>query len=128
MTDTTNSQGEADPAGAESQSDTAAGTAGDAFAALGLAEPLLRVLAELGYEAPTPIQAKTIPTLIAKRDMIGQAQTGTGKTAAFALPMLQAIDIANTSVQALVLAPTRELALQVSEAIHKYSKHLGRVS
>jgi ATP-dependent RNA helicase DeaD len=98
------------------------------FADLGLAEPLLRVLAEVGYEAPTPIQAKTIPVLLAGKDLIGQAQTGTGKTAAFALPILQKLDVGRAEPQALVLAPTRELAIQVAEAFHTYSKHLGRVS
>src|ERR687890_2193043 len=90
------------------------------FADLGLSDPLLRVLSEVGYEAPTPIQAKTIPALLQGRDLIGQAQTGTGKTAAFALPMLQQLDPSIPGVQALVLAPTRELAIQVSEAFHTY--------
>jgi ATP-dependent RNA helicase DeaD len=97
------------------------------FADLGLSEPLLKVLSEVGYEAPTPIQAKTIPALLQGRDLIGQAQTGTGKTAAFALPMLQQLDPGLSGVQALVLAPTRELAIQVSEAFHTYSRHLGRI-
>ena len=97
------------------------------FADLGLVEPLLRGLTDLGYEAPTPIQAKTIPALLQGRDLIGQAQTGTGKTAAFALPMLQQLDLSLPGVQALVLAPTRELAIQVSEAFHTYSRHLGRI-
>jgi ATP-dependent RNA helicase DeaD len=98
------------------------------FADLGLIEPLLRVLTEVGYEAPTPIQAKTIPVLLAGRDLIGQAQTGTGKTAAFALPILQKLDLTRAEPQALVLAPTRELAIQVAEAFHTYAKHIGRVS
>jgi ATP-dependent RNA helicase DeaD len=97
------------------------------FAELGLTEPLLRGLTDLGYEAPTPIQEKTIPVLLAGRDLIGQAQTGTGKTAAFALPILQGLDLARAETQALVLAPTRELAIQVAEAFHAYAKHLGRV-
>jgi ATP-dependent RNA helicase DeaD len=97
------------------------------FAALGLSEPILKVLAEVGYEAPTPIQARTIPPLLQGRDLIGQAQTGTGKTAAFAIPILEAIDPTSPEVQALVLAPTRELAIQVAEALHTYSKHVGRV-
>jgi hypothetical protein len=71
------------------------------FASLGLSDPLLRVLSEVGYEAPTPIQAKTIPALLQGRDLIGQAQTGTGKTAAFALPMLQQLDPNLLGVQAL---------------------------
>src|SRR5262245_6181362 len=97
------------------------------FAGLGIAEPILKAIAEVGYEAPTPIQEKTIPPLLAGRDLIGQAQTGTGKTAAFAIPILQRIDPSLPATQALVLAPTRELAIQVAEAIHTYSKHVGRV-
>jgi ATP-dependent RNA helicase DeaD len=99
----------------------------EAFEALGLNEPLVQALADLGYEAPTPIQSLTIPALLAGRDLIGQAQTGTGKTAAFVLPLLQGLDISRPVVQALVLTPTRELALQVAEACHSYAKHLGRV-
>ncbi|MFL6196860.1 MAG: DEAD/DEAH box helicase [Thermoanaerobaculia bacterium] len=100
---------------------------GITFADLGLSEPILRVLTEVGYEAPTPIQEKTIPPLKAGKDLIGQAQTGTGKTAAFAIPLLEALDPTVPEVQALVLAPTRELAIQVAEAVHTYSKHLGRI-
>jgi superfamily II DNA/RNA helicase len=95
------------------------------FSDLGLTPKLLAALAEVGYEAPTPIQARTIPALLAGRDVIGQAQTGTGKTAAFALPILQTIDLKRAEVQALVLTPTRELAIQVAEAIHTYGKGLG---
>jgi ATP-dependent RNA helicase DeaD len=95
------------------------------FASLGLTPKLLAALAEVGYEAPTPIQARTIPALLAGKDVIGQAQTGTGKTAAFALPILQTIDLRRAEVQALVLTPTRELAIQVAEAIHTYGKGLG---
>src|SRR3954452_11913937 len=102
--------------------------AGATFASLGLSEPLLKAITEIGYEAPTPIQEKTIPPMLAGRDLIGQAQTGTGKTAAFAIPILQKIDPATPEVQALVLAPTRELAIQVAEAVHIYSKYLGRVA
>jgi ATP-dependent RNA helicase DeaD len=94
------------------------------FAELGLSAPILTGLAELGYEAPTSIQARTIPPLLAGRDLIGQAQTGTGKTAAFALPILERLDVSLSRVQALVLAPTRELAIQVAEATHAYAKHL----
>lgn len=97
------------------------------FAELGLSEPLLKAIAEVGYEAPTPIQEKTIPPMLAGHDLIGQAQTGTGKTAAFALPILEKLDPTLAEVQALVLAPTRELAIQVAEAIHTYAKHAGRV-
>ncbi len=97
------------------------------FAQLGLSEPLIKLLIEVGYEAPTSIQQKTIPLLLSNRDLIGQAQTGTGKTAAFALPILDRLDLSLNAVQALVLTPTRELAIQVAEAIHAYSKYLGRV-
>jgi ATP-dependent RNA helicase DeaD len=98
------------------------------FADLGLRKELLDTLQELGYEAPTPIQEKTIPVLLEGHDLIGQAQTGTGKTAAFALPILQTIDVKKRETQALILAPTRELAMQVAEAFHTYGKKLDRVS
>ena len=98
------------------------------FASLGLSAPLLESLAQLGYEAPTPIQARTIPALLAGRDLIGQAQTGTGKTAAFALPLLQQLDLKSKATQALVLTPTRELAMQVSDAMHSYAKKLDGVA
>ncbi|CAL63345.1 putative ATP-dependent RNA helicase DeaD-like [Herminiimonas arsenicoxydans] len=94
------------------------------FSDLNLSEPLLRVLKELGYEAPSPIQAATIPLLLNNSDVLGQAQTGTGKTAAFALPILSRIDIKQTTPQALVLAPTRELAIQVAEAFQRYASHI----
>ncbi|MFA6955943.1 MAG: DEAD/DEAH box helicase [Thermoanaerobaculia bacterium] len=98
------------------------------FEQLGLRPELLATLTSLGYEAPTPIQEKTIPVMLEGRDLIGQAQTGTGKTAAFALPILQKIDPEDRSTQALVLAPTRELAMQVAEAFHTYSKGLGQIT
>jgi ATP-dependent RNA helicase DeaD len=91
------------------------------FAALGLSEALLQTLRDVGYETPTPIQAATIPPLLAGRDVVGLAQTGTGKTAAFALPVLDRLDLSQKKPQALVLAPTRELALQVCEAFEHYS-------
>ena len=94
------------------------------FSDLGLPEPLLRALADVGYESPSPIQAATIPPLLAGRDVLGQAQTGTGKTAAFALPAMARLDPAQKSPQVLVLAPTRELAIQVAEAFQKYAAHL----
>ncbi len=98
------------------------------FESLGLRAELLTTLTALGYEAPTPIQERTIPVMLEGRDLIGQAQTGTGKTAAFALPILQNIDPESRATQALVLAPTRELAMQVAEAFHTYSKGLGQIS
>jgi len=94
------------------------------FTDLGLSDALLRALADVGYESPSPIQAATIPPLLEGRDVLGQAQTGTGKTAAFALPMLARLDAATNKPQVLVLAPTRELAIQVSEAFQKYAHHL----
>jgi ATP-dependent RNA helicase DeaD len=94
------------------------------FKDLNLPEPLLKALRDVGYENPSPIQAETIPTLLTGRDVLGQAQTGTGKTAAFALPVLSRIDLNNRAVQSLVLAPTRELAIQVAEAFQKYAVHL----
>ena len=94
------------------------------FADLQLSEPLMRALNDVGYESPSPIQAATIPILLENRDVLGQAQTGTGKTAAFALPILSRIDIRQTTPQALVLAPTRELAIQVAEAFQTYAKHI----
>lgn len=94
------------------------------FTDLGLPEPLLRALREVGYERPSPIQAATIPPLLAGRDVVGQAQTGTGKTAAFALPILARIDCSARHTQALVLTPTRELAIQVAEAFARYAVHL----
>jgi ATP-dependent RNA helicase DeaD len=94
------------------------------FADLGLPESLLQALRTVGYESPSPIQAATIPPLLAGRDMIGQAQTGTGKTAAFALPALAKLDAAASKPQVLVLAPTRELAIQVAEAFQKYATHV----
>jgi ATP-dependent RNA helicase DeaD len=94
------------------------------FATLGLPGPLLAALAEVGYESPSPIQAQAIPLLLAGRDLLGQAQTGTGKTAAFALPLLARIDPSANHPQLMVLAPTRELALQVAEAMQTYARFL----
>ncbi len=94
------------------------------FQDLNLSAPLLEALDDAGYETPTPIQARTIPSILSGQDIIGQAQTGTGKTAAFALPILDRIDVNNNHPQALVLAPTRELALQVAEAFQGYASHL----
>ncbi|WP_353827879.1 DEAD/DEAH box helicase [Agromyces sp. SYSU T0242] len=97
------------------------------FADLGLEGPVLRALDDVGYETPSAIQAATIPTLLEGRDVVGLAQTGTGKTAAFALPILARLDVADRRPQALVLAPTRELALQVCEAFERYASHLDDV-
>jgi len=94
------------------------------FRGLALSEEVLSALADVGYEAPTPIQAQTIPVLLSGVDMLGQAQTGTGKTAAFALPALSRIDLSRHEPQVLVLVPTRELALQVAEAFVRYAVHL----
>ena len=97
------------------------------FADLGLRPELLATLTRLGYEEPTPIQRETIPTLLAGRDLLGQAATGTGKTAAFALPILERLtpDEGRTEPVALVLVPTRELAVQVAEAVYRYGRDLG---
>ncbi len=97
------------------------------FSELGLSDAVLSALADVGYETPSAIQAATIPALLAGRDVVGLAQTGTGKTAAFALPIISRLDVAQKSPQALVLAPTRELALQVCEAFEKYAAHLPGV-
>lgn len=94
------------------------------FADLSLAPEIIRVIDEIGYETPSPIQARSIPPLLAGRDLLGQAQTGTGKTAAFALPLLSRLDLSLRYPQILVLAPTRELALQVAEAMQTYARHL----
>lgn len=94
------------------------------FSELGLASPILKAVQEAGYETPSPIQAQSIPPLLEGRDLLGQAQTGTGKTAAFSLPLLGRIDPKNKAPQMLVLAPTRELAIQVAEAIQSYARHM----
>jgi len=95
------------------------------FAELELRPELQRALDNLGYEEPTPIQSETIPALLAGHDLVGQAATGTGKTAAFALPLLQRLTPGGRAPQALVLVPTRELAIQVAEATHRYGRELG---
>jgi ATP-dependent RNA helicase DeaD len=108
--------------------ETASGTPDlEGFSALGLAEAVLRAVEEIGYESPSPIQAQTIPHVLAGRDVVGQAQTGTGKTGAFALPLLSRLDLIQSrqKVQVLVLVPTRELAIQVSEAFGRYASHLA---
>jgi ATP-dependent RNA helicase DeaD len=95
------------------------------FAGLGLPDTLLSTITRLGYEKPSPIQAQAIPALLEGRDLIGQAQTGTGKTAAFALPILATINPNQAQPQALILAPTRELAMQVADALTTYSENVG---
>src|SRR4030095_2163684 len=106
------------------------------FSTLGLADSLVKAVTALGYEEPTPVQRETIPLILAGRDLLAQAATGTGKTAAFALPMIQRLSLpepgaagrkraASGHASGLVLVPTRELAMQVCEAIHKYSRGTG---
>ncbi len=109
--------------GHESTTDQASTT----FADLGLEGAILKSLRDVGYESPSAIQTQTIPPLLAGRDVVGLAQTGTGKTAAFALPILARLDVHQKEPQALVLAPTRELALQVCEAFERYASHLKGV-
>ena len=95
-----------------------------AFTELGLSPKIQQALDELGFEKPSPIQEQAIPELLAGHDVIGQAQTGTGKTAAFGLPLLQYLDPENDEVQAVVLTPTRELCIQVTQALRSYAEHL----
>ena len=95
------------------------------FAELGLSEPLLRALHDFGYHTPSPIQEQAIPSLLQGRDVIGQAQTGTGKTAAFGLPLMESVDPDDQEVQALVLTPTRELCIQVTQALRAYGATKG---
>ena len=96
-----------------------------AFDQFGLRTELVQTATDLGFTAPTPIQQAVIPPIIAGRDVIGQAQTGTGKTAAYGLPLLHRLDRQRKGVQALVLAPTRELAIQVAAAVQQYGQKLG---
>ncbi|HEY1834124.1 MAG TPA: DEAD/DEAH box helicase [Solirubrobacteraceae bacterium] len=95
------------------------------FEDLGLSESTLRALRDVGYESPSPIQEQAIPSLLEGRDVIGQAQTGTGKTAAFGLPIMEYIDSSEQTVQALILTPTRELCIQVTQALRTYGAHGG---
>jgi ATP-dependent RNA helicase DeaD len=95
------------------------------FTDLGLSEPILAALNDVGYDKPSPIQEQAIPELLRGHDVIGQAQTGTGKTAAFGLPMIQQVDPDDPDVQALVLTPTRELCIQVTQALRAYGAHKG---
>jgi ATP-dependent RNA helicase DeaD len=108
--------------------DSSAAAAATTFADLQIHPAVLRAVADVGYESPTAIQAATIPALMAGSDVVGLAQTGTGKTAAFAIPILSKVDVTSNATQALVLAPTRELALQVAEAFSRYGAHLPRIN
>ena len=110
----------------QTRSETTA-PAGPVFADLGLPAPLERAVSDLGFVTPSAIQAEAIPALLAGRDITGVAQTGTGKTAAFGLPLLAAIDPAQRRVQAVVLTPTRELAMQVADAVESFAAHLPKV-
>ncbi len=96
------------------------------FDDLGLSEEVLKAVKDLGFESPSPIQERAIGPLLAGHDILGQAQTGTGKTAAFGLPLLSRIDRESTDTQVLILAPTRELAIQVAEACQSFAKYLPR--
>ncbi len=117
----------------EDQQDPSSEVDGAAFVALGLEDSIVATLSALGYEEPTPIQREAIPVLLEGRDVLGQAATGTGKTAAFALPLVQQLaairagegERVRASARALVLVPTRELAMQVAEAVHKYGRQQG---
>ncbi len=111
----------------DSTTDSAGADTTLSFADLGLDAAVLKALKDVGYETPSAIQAATIPPLLDGKDVLGTAQTGTGKTAAFALPILSRLDLAQKTPQALVLAPTRELALQVCEAFESYAGHLRGV-
>src|SRR5213078_2504224 len=95
------------------------------FSELGLEPALMEAVHDVGYESPSPIQEQAIPPLLEGRDVIGQAQTGSGKTAAFGLPMLQYVDPSEHEVQGLVLTPTRELCIQVTQALRAYGKRMG---
>ncbi|MCP9823364.1 DEAD/DEAH box helicase [Cyanobium sp. L1E-Cus] len=119
---TENNTSESNAAEIKTEATTASG-----FARFGFAPELLKALEAIGYQEPSPIQKAAIPELMLGRDLVGQAQTGTGKTAAFALPMLAALDPEQRKPQVLVLAPTRELALQVADAFNSYASHLPGV-
>ena len=94
------------------------------FAEMPLAPAVIKAVQDVGYETPSPIQAQSIPHLLEGKDLLGLAQTGTGKTAAFALPLLSRVDVKKRHPQVLVLAPTRELAIQVAEAFQRYARHM----
>ena len=96
------------------------------FGELGLSKSLLRAVKQSGYEEATPIQAETIPMVLDGEDVIGQAQTGTGKTAAFGLPIIEHVDVDNSDIQAIIISPTRELAIQTQEELYRlgHDKHV----
>jgi ATP-dependent RNA helicase DeaD len=125
VTDLTTAATAADPEANGSPAPDPEPDRGPTFEELGLGPALLKAIKDVGYEAPTPIQIETMPVLLRGQDLIAQAQTGSGKTAAFGLPIIEAIDSRRRAVQALILAPTRELAIQVAEALHKYGRHKG---
>ncbi|MBJ8348737.1 DEAD/DEAH box helicase [Antrihabitans sp. YC2-6] len=108
----------------EAPAEQARETETQSFTDLGVDDRVLAAISDVGYETPSPIQAATIPPLLAGKDVVGLAQTGTGKTAAFAIPILMGVDVTARKPQALVLAPTRELAIQVAEAFGKYASHI----
>src|SRR3712207_9560172 len=97
------------------------------FNELEVKDEITKAIADLGYEQPSPIQAKAIPVVLEGYDVIGQAQTGTGKTAAFSIPLLEKIDPSDKRLQAIVLCPTRELAIQVSEEVRKLAKYMHEI-
>ena len=97
------------------------------FDELGISQPILRAIKEMGFEEATPIQSQAIPVVLSGQDIIGQAQTGTGKTASFGIPLLMKVDPSNKKTQAIVLSPTRELAIQSAEEIRKFSKYMHGV-
>jgi ATP-dependent RNA helicase DeaD len=119
-----NSAVEDDSTDVENDSTVVEATPENSFRTLGLIDSLVSAVESSGYHTPTPIQAETIPLILSGRDVLGQAQTGTGKTAAFALPLLQRIDLSQRCPQVLVLTPTRELAIQVAEAFEKYASDM----
>ncbi len=125
--DADNSEAAGSGADNDPDNETDTETENEGFARLGLPDAVLDAVKKVGYETPSPIQAETIPLLMEGRDVVGLAQTGTGKTAAFALPVLARIDSRERSPQALVLAPTRELALQVADSFQSFADHLGGI-
>ena len=126
MTPTSESESTSAETSTERSTDHADETGSTGFGGLGIDDRVLEAISDVGYESPSPIQAATIPILMSGRDVVGLAQTGTGKTAAFAILILSRLDASARKPQALILAPTRELALQVAEAFGKYSAHLPR--